>query len=239
MSRIKITVLSATVVIAFATASFRVQAQPGVPINGNISFASGFLTFDTSNIGTAKSITGFSNVVVGMATGAYGSLSNAAITWTPFTFNPPAASVKPLWTFTTNGVTSSFDATSVSLIFQNSGFLNLRGSGVAHMTGYADTPGTWTLAAQLVSAKYTFSATAMTSNSLIPTITYLGQTNGYLNFSWNSVQGQSYQLQFTADPGSTNWQNLGDPIVASGTTVLTNDSPSPAPRRFYRVVLQD
>jgi hypothetical protein len=237
MSRIKITVLSVAVAVS---AAFTTQAQPAAPpINGNLSFVSGFLTFDTSNIGTARSILSYSNVVAGTGTGAYGGVSNAVFTWTPFTFNPPAASVKPLWTYTTNGVTYSFDATSVSLIFQNSGFLNLRGTGVAHITGYLDTPGTWTLAAQLVSSKYTLSATAMATNSLIPTITCLGQTNGYLNFSWNSLAGQSYQIQFTADPGSTNWQNLGDPIVASGPTVITNDNPSPAMSRFYRVVLKD
>lgn len=216
------------------------HAQAGAPpIDGNINFASGFLTFDTGNIATAHSVTSFSNVVVGTATGAYGALSNAVVTWTPFLFNPAAPSVKPLWSVSTNGLTYSFDATSVSLIFQNSGYVNLRGAGVAHITGYADTPGTWTLAALLNGSKYTFSATSMSTNSLIPTITFLGSTNGNFSFSWNSAPGQTYQVQFATNLPATNWQNLGDAIVATGSTVTTNDNSAPTPRRFYRVVLQD
>jgi len=216
------------------------QAQAGAPaINGNVNFASGFLAFDTGNIGSAHSITSFSNVTVGTATGAYSGLSNAVVSWTPFIFNPPDASVKPLWSFASNGVTYSFDATSISLIFQSSGYLNLRGTGIAHVTGYADTPGTWTFAALLNGPKYTFSATAMSTNTFIPVITSLGQTNGAVTFSWNSVVGQTYQMQYTSDLSATNWQDLGDPIVATGSTIVTNDSPAPAPRRFYRVVLPD
>ncbi len=235
ISKLALSVAAAAFLISPGT-----RAQAGAPpINGNINFHSGFLTFDTGNIGSARAINSFSNVVAGTATGAYSALSNVVVSWTPFTFTPPAVSVKPLWTFSTNGVTYSFDATSVSLVFQNSGYLNLRGTGVAHVTGYADTLGTWTLAALLNGGDFTFSATTMSTNALIPVITSLGLTNGDLTFSWNSNPGQTYQVQYSPDLSPTNWQNLGATIVATGSIITTNDTPAPAPRRFYRILVKD
>lgn len=219
---------------------FKINAQPALPVvNGNINFASGFLKFDTGNIGNAHSITSFSNVVVGTANGAYNGLSNAVVTWTPFSFNPPDAEVKPLWQISTNGVNYSFDATSIFLVFQNSGYVDLRGTGVAHVTGHADTPGTWTLAAQLTGSFFTFSATTMSTNGFFPNLTLVSQTNGVVTFSWNSLPGQPYQVEYASDLPATNWQSLGDVIFATDTTTVTNDTPSPAPRRYYRVVLKD
>src|SRR5208283_3293006 len=81
------------------------------PINGVVSFYTGSYTMD-GPLATATAFTSFTNVSI---TGEQGPYTNASlstpVSYSPFTFNPPAASVIPLWSFTTNGVIYSFDAT--------------------------------------------------------------------------------------------------------------------------------
>ena len=58
-----------------------------------------------------------------------------------------------------------------------------------------------------------------------------------LNLSWNTVSGQTYQVQFNQDLTHTNWINFGGHVnatssMATATDVMTNK------QRFYRVVAQ-
>ncbi len=62
-------------------------------------------------------------------------------------------------------------------------------------------------------------------------------SSGNVNLAWNAVAGQTYQVQYTADPASTNWTNLGGAIMATNGTLSLPDSPGSAQQRFYRVVI--
>jgi uncharacterized repeat protein (TIGR03803 family) len=61
--------------------------------------------------------------------------------------------------------------------------------------------------------------------------------NGSLTLSWNAVAGRRYQLQYVSDLSSTNWTNLGKPILAPNAVTATSDVIDSGSQRFYRVVL--
>lgn len=129
------------------------------PISGDIGFT-GNVSFDAP-IGTATEITGYSLVFVtgGSQSGSYSAVPDYTwADWTPFVFNPPAASVIPLWTFTLGGITYSFDATSIVVQKQIENELLLTGTGVASITGYDNTPGTWTFNAGGPGTLFSFTA---------------------------------------------------------------------------------
>jgi hypothetical protein len=66
-----------------------------------------------------------------------------SVNFTPFTFNPAPVSTFQLWSFGVGGSTYSFDVTSMTISYQVPAFLNIQGTGVAHITGFAPTLGTW------------------------------------------------------------------------------------------------
>ncbi len=117
-------------------------------ISGTISFSGG-AQLDNSDLGLATQFVSIygTEVVAGSQTGNYtGILGGTPAVFTPFNFaTPPAGGVIPLWTLTIGGVTYSFDATSVQIVTQNSDFLNIAGTGIAHITGMDDTVGTWSI----------------------------------------------------------------------------------------------
>jgi len=134
-----------------------VQALP--TITGNIQFTGG-VTVNTGNLTTATAISSYSSLSVQAfaETGSYlplnlgggvGQNGITALSFTPFSFGGnvlgPSNPLIPLWTVTLSGITYSFDANSVTIATQNSGFLNLTGTGTAHITGFQDTAGTWTI----------------------------------------------------------------------------------------------
>ena len=53
---------------------------------------------------------------------------------------------------------------------------------------------------------------------------------------WSAVPGQSYQVQFSASPVGSTWNNLGGPVIASNLLAGISDTTASAPSRFYRVV---
>jgi hypothetical protein len=59
-------------------------------------------------------------------------------------------------------------------------------------------------------------------------------TNGMLTLTWQALAGAHYQVQFTADLISPDWQNLGPPIQANATTATATTSVS-WPQQFYRL----
>jgi hypothetical protein len=128
------------------------MAQAAVYINGNISFSGGAtlngpLTTATafdSFFGPVGPGTGVP--VVSGATGNYAGVpGGTAATFTPFTFNPAPAGTIPLWNFTLGPTSYSFQITSLVVISQNASFLNIQGTGVANITGFDATPGTWSI----------------------------------------------------------------------------------------------
>ncbi len=58
-----------------------------------------------------------------------------------------------------------------------------------------------------------------------------------LSFTWNSLTGRTYQVQFNQDLTQTNWTNLGNLINTTNSTATATDSITNS-QRFYRVVAQ-
>jgi hypothetical protein len=219
--------------------SFGLQAS-GSYINGTISFTGN--AYLNGAIGSATAFTNFGNVFVMVDTnGSYAPLkTGAVIAWSPFSFGPPSTPVTPMWTSTSNGITYSFDATSVVITFSNNSFLNIQGAGIAHITGYADTPGRWIFSAQQIGSSVSFSDTTIINVTNLPTIHCGPPTNGTLQMIWNNLPGQPYQLQTTTNAGQPAWSDTGGVITAAiaTNTMITNlYSVGSEPGRFFRVVL--
>ena len=61
-----------------------------------------------------------------------------------FNLNPPPASVQTLWSFQSGGLTYSYDATTVSAFYDSvRNEWDIGGNGIAMISGYAPTDGTW------------------------------------------------------------------------------------------------
>ncbi|MCS7064201.1 MAG: hypothetical protein NZM04_09210 [Methylacidiphilales bacterium] len=77
------------------------------------------------------------------------------------------------------------------------------------------------------------------ANSLLAIESIEPLANNHFKLTWKSVAGKTYQVQFTDNLSTPNWQNLGSPITATGSTTQFTDTtvPPTAVRRFYRVVL--
>ena len=59
------------------------------------------------------------------------------------------------------------------------------------------------------------------------------------NFTWTTVAGLTYQVQYKTNLQQTSWINLGGPLVATTNTLSMSDTNaiSLSPSRFYRVVI--
>ena len=68
-----------------------------------------------------------------------------------------------------------------------------------------------------------------------PSFCAVTETNNLLQFSWNSLAGVAYQLQFSTNLLITNWVNLGAAINATNSTATTTNNIGPDLQRFYRV----
>jgi hypothetical protein len=121
-------------------------------INGDIQFTGG-ATLDTGNLATATAFTqifgpggpGSQPLVLGggTQTGSYASVPGGTqVTFQTFSF-ATSSPVVPLWTFTVGATTYSFDASTITVPFQNQFFLDIQGTGTAFITGFTPTAGTW------------------------------------------------------------------------------------------------
>ena len=213
-----------------------VEAAPQY-INGSISFqGNASLNGSTSS---ATAINSYTNINVLMATnGDYAPLENSrAAIWTPFTFNPPELPVTPLWTCASNGITYSFDAASMAVVFTNGNFIAIQGTGIAHVTGYADTPGVWTISVQAIGASVSFTASTMVSPTNVPKINSYTMTNGNIGMSWNALSGQPYQLQTASNANELVWSNVVGVITTTNSTATTSYPTAGGSSRLFRVVV--
>jgi subtilase family serine protease len=73
----------------------------------------------------------------------------------------------------------------------------------------------------------------------IPTPVLQGVTKagGSIQFSWNSLSGILYQLQYSTNLSKGNWTNLGSGITANGSSSSTSTTIGPDPQRFFRLQL--
>lgn len=133
-----------------------------IQISGGISFA-GSSVFDDPNDFTNATSVSFSNVRVS-DTGGSGDYSTL-LPLTPAAFSGftffPALSPNPLvslWTVTVGSTVYSFDATGLTIAFRSENTITLEGTGIAHITGFDDTPGKWNISANRAGITSSFSS---------------------------------------------------------------------------------
>ncbi len=164
--------------IILAISGFALDAQAtSIPITGNI-LISGTITMNGPNFVTATAFTGFQDVTVGgpsAVSGDYIGTSGSAVTVTPFTFAPTTAStpVDPLWSFTYNGDTYSFDLAVLVENYAAPNGILLSGTGTAYITGpgtdYQPTSGTWDFSSQSEDlSSFTYSSTTIVPAQSVP-----------------------------------------------------------------------
>jgi len=73
--------------------------------------------------------------------------------------------------------------------------------------------------------------------TIVPEIQAVTLTNSMLSLAWSTEAGGVYRLQYTSDLSSTNWANLGNAVIATGSTLDITDSVTNGPQRFYRLAL--
>jgi hypothetical protein len=151
----KLKILTALAVLATGVTAF------GAQISGEISF-DGTITFNTADIASATVITSFSNerVSAGTQMGNYSAVpDNTAVAFAePINFAAFVGPVNNFYTFTLGPTTYSFDLSTLSIVFQGPGFLNLYGTGTANITGFDATPGFFRITAQEGINRFSFSA---------------------------------------------------------------------------------
>lgn len=106
-----------------------------------------------SNVKTSPS--GLSN------TGTYDGLNNLPVVMNKIVYNPFYSVLNPLWSFSKNGKTYSFELATLTISPNKK---NMFGTGTLKATGFDDTPGIWEYSSQIA---HTFSAGA---ESLAPPV---------------------------------------------------------------------
>ncbi|HEU6449353.1 MAG TPA: hypothetical protein VFV23_13030 [Verrucomicrobiae bacterium] len=143
-------------------------------ITGGISFGGTFTVDTPDNLAAADWIQ-FGNVQVVDANGNYDGTGGTPLdvahsgAFGPITLNPLQSTIIPLWTFQIGNVLYGFDATSVSVPFTSATVLVVEGSGIAHITGFADTAGTWNITAnQAGGVTFSFSSSTAVDPDPVP-----------------------------------------------------------------------
>lgn len=116
---------------------------------GSIAFGAASTT-DNPMLGLATTFS-LTDPFATTETGEYATLGVTdlmPVQFNGFRFNPPVGAVTPLWTFDIGTTVFSFDATSETSTWvprDNSGEWVILGTGIASISGFDNTPGTWTL----------------------------------------------------------------------------------------------
>lgn len=151
-----------------------------VPITGYINFSG---TLETnSNLTNATELNFYAPgsggpITTGGQTGSYlPVLAGVDVAFTDFVFDPfPPGGIIPLWTFDYSGKTYSFDLMSAQaqlFVVLNQTYLTITGAGMGHITGFDDTPLSFSLSVQTLTGSdqtvFSFSATNSPENAPIP-----------------------------------------------------------------------
>jgi hypothetical protein len=151
---------------AFCAAVLAAPSARANSISGSIAFSSLGVTVNNTDLANATSFDVVNPYVANNPQGTYSLVpALTAIAFNGFTFNPPVAFVDPLWTFTlgpaSNPTVYSFDATSVAAdwnpIIRE---WDIGGTGIAMISGYTPTVGTWTVNLSQTGASFAFDATS-------------------------------------------------------------------------------
>jgi hypothetical protein len=125
------------------------------PVGGPVATATGI-----DVLGNTATVT---CALANACSGTYAALNGnfIAATYNDFTFNPlPGGGYTPLWTFTFNAITYSFDLLSVSIDEQDANSIVLTGAGTLKATGFDDTEGKWSFSGDTTGGGvFAFSAT--------------------------------------------------------------------------------
>ena len=136
-----------------ASVLITVIASPSAMANqftGAIDFGAVGVTTDNPVLGLATTFS-LTGAYALKAVGEYATLGVAdftPVTFNGFKFNPPVGAVTPLWTFDIGSTVLSFDATSETSTWVargNAGEWDILGSGIASISGFDNTPGTFTV----------------------------------------------------------------------------------------------
>jgi hypothetical protein len=80
---------------------------------------------------------------------------------------------------------------------------------------------------------FSFSAASQPTVPHVPVTVQYSATNIVVN--WPSVQGQTYQVQFTDDLGTGSWVSWGSPMAGNGSILSFTNAPLATGQRFFRI----
>jgi hypothetical protein len=152
-------------VLSTAAICAAILAAPGAQANqitGSIGFDGSGVTINSVILATATSFS-ISSPAVNTTTGVYNAVpsGDSNVTFNGFVFSPPVSSITPLWTFTVGTTVYSFDATTVSSTFNSAlDSWEMGGAGIAMITGFDDTPGTWNVNLSETGDSFVFDSSA-------------------------------------------------------------------------------
>ncbi|MGD1084759.1 MAG: VPDSG-CTERM sorting domain-containing protein [Verrucomicrobiota bacterium] len=162
--------MAAAVFYAIALAGPGAKANPIPTITGSIGFGASGVTINSPTLATATSFA-VSAPFVTTRDGTYSAVPMfySDVTFNGFTFHPPVGSITPLWTFQIGSTVYSFDATTDSS-FWNPGLdsWEIGGDGIAMITGYAPSLGTWNVNLSETDASFVFDSSAGASGVAVP-----------------------------------------------------------------------
>jgi len=92
----------------------------------------------------------------------------------------------------------------------------------------------WAANERHLSAMNSFAVAVMTPAPLL--IESIKVQRGLAIITWESVPGQTYELQYADDKGLANWKEIQPPVVASGPLSSVTNAIGKTSSRFYRVV---
>jgi hypothetical protein len=177
-----ITTIPSMFAAAFCAVVLAAPSAGANPISGSIAFGAADVTVNNHNLADATAFD-ISDAFTTTGTGTYSAPSVpmfTLVTFNNFAFNPttPGETVTPLWKFTVNGTKYSFDVTKITPAEFVANEWVLGGVGEALVTGYTDTPGSWTVNLSQSGATFGFDAT--TAATSVPdggsTMALLGST---------------------------------------------------------------
>ena len=71
----------------------------------------------------------------------------------------------------------------------------------------------------------------------LPSFQSIRESGGMANFTWTTLAGLAYQIQYKTDLASATWINLSSPTIATSGTMSYSDVISSALSRLYRIAL--
>ena len=195
--------------------------------------------FASANVGRGIGVTVSGLTLTGSAAGNYtlSQPSGLSASITPAVLTVSAVNQNMTYGLSIPPLTASYN-----------GFVNGEGtnvlSGAPSLSVNATTnslPGTYTITighGTLFAVDYTFTfINGILTVAAVPQLNGLALNGDQFVFSWPTVTGQSYQLQYRDNLAVGTWTSLGGLVPGTGNPVIVTNIPSASPQRFFRVVV--